>query len=49
MPYTAEVPDHWDLQDEYHKVHEYVVGLVDDDEFLCVETCFFDAVVPVCP
>lgn len=49
LPCAVEVPDHWDGQDEDDEVHEYVEGLVDDDEFLCVETCSFNAVVPVCP
>lgn len=48
LPCAVEVPDHWDGQDEDDEVHEYVEGLIDDDEFLRVETCSFDAVVPVC-
>ena len=47
LPCAVEVPDHWDGQDEDHEVHDYVEGLVDDDEFFRVETCSFRAVVPV--
>lgn len=48
LPCAVEIPDHWDGEEEDDEVHEYVEGLVDDDEFLRIETCSFDAVVPVC-
>lgn len=38
LPRALKVPDHWDWQDEDDEVHKYVESLVDDDEFLCVET-----------
>lgn len=43
-----ETPDHWDGQDEDHKVHEDVEGLVDDEEDVWVEALPVHALVPVC-
>jgi len=47
LPGAVEIPDHWDGQGEDDEVHEDVEALVDDDEFLGVETFSWDAVVPV--
>jgi hypothetical protein len=43
----VKIPDHWNWEDEDYKVHQNVEGLIDNEEFICVDAGSRDAAVPV--
>ena len=47
LPGAVQVPDHGDGEGEDHEVHEYIPGLVHDEEKVWVDALAVDAVVPV--